>query len=440
MGNCLSPRELFAKSYQNIDDQADAGTSRGGRHDTHSGTSTNVAQYRRIPQPQLPKGPVGPENFTFLKLLGKGDVGRVYLVTENTTATPLAMKVLNKAEMLRRNKVKRVLTEREILATVNHPFIVSLFYSFQTTDKLFFVMEFCAGGEFFRMLQKLPGKCLPEASVRFYTAEVLLALEYLHMVGFVYRDLKPENILLHESGHIRLADFDLSKQATRSGFPTITQTSRFNPRRGGPQSVQLNTRSCVDLSTNSFVGTEEYIAPEVITGLGHSSAVDWWTLGILMFEMLCGGTPFKGKSREGTFNRILAGRCTFPEAKEKQLSKHCKRLVLQLLETNENKRLGSRNGAMDIKAHPFFKQVDWQLLHNTTPPIIPQLQHSMDTSYFRTYQDDELPVAEDGSDRALTADDMDSSDPFKEFLPVSRSTTPRFTSPQLTPTSSSKVR
>lgn len=156
---------------------------------------------------------VGPHHFRTLKLLGRGGIGRVFLVQLKGTSLLYAMKVLTKDEMIQRNKVKRVMTEREILATANHPFVVTMYASFQTVDRLCFVMEYCAGGEFFKVLQRQPKRRLREEAVKFYAAEVTLALEYLHHMGFIYRDLKPENILLRESGHIALTDFDLSKQA-----------------------------------------------------------------------------------------------------------------------------------------------------------------------------------------------------------------------------------
>ena len=143
------------------------------------------------------------------------------------------------------------------------------------------------GGEFFRALQTRPGKCIAEEDARFYAAEVTLALEYLHLMGFIYRDLKPENILLHQSGHIMLSDFDLSKQSDPGGKPTMVQAVPTGRSRGDSTGFALDTKSCIaDFRTNSFVGTEEYIAPEVIKGCGHTSAVDWWTLGILIYEML----------------------------------------------------------------------------------------------------------------------------------------------------------
>ena len=230
--------------------------------------------------------------------------------------------------MIKRNKIKRALAEQEILATSNHPFIVTLYHSFQSEDHLYLCMEYCSGGEFFRALQTRPNKCVGEEDARFYAAEVTAALEYLHLMGFIYRDLKPESkyiaslsaataltstdILLHQSGHIMLSDFDLSKQSDSGGAPTMILGTRNGSTSSGYPLV--DTKSCIaDFRTNSFVGTEEYIAPEVIKGDGHTSAVDWWTLGILIYEMLFGTTPFKGKNRNATFANILRDEVPFPD-------------------------------------------------------------------------------------------------------------------------------
>ncbi|KAJ2772132.1 serine/threonine protein kinase, AGC, partial [Coemansia nantahalensis] len=311
---------------------------------------------------------VGPKSFTKIKLLGKGDVGKVYLVRQKETGKLYAMKVLTKSEMIKRNKIKRVLAEQEILATANFPFIVTLYHTFQSDERLYFCMDYCIGGEFFRVLQSRPGKCLPEEDAKFYAAEVTCALEYLHLSGFIYRDLKPENILLHETGHIMLTDFDLSKQSDPPGTPTVLKNSTFFYSL-----PSVDTRSCTaGLRTNSFVGTEEYIAPEVIKGVGHSSAVDWWTLGILVFEMLYGSTPFKGSNRNATFRNILKSDILFPQPPRHQgVTAQCKAIVRRLLTKNDKKRLGSRAGAADIKQHAWFKNITWALLRNRTPPILP---------------------------------------------------------------------
>ncbi|KAJ1655395.1 serine/threonine protein kinase, AGC [Dispira simplex] len=320
---------------------------------------------------RVQKATVGPKSFTPIKLLGKGDVGKVYLVRRNDTQKLYAMKVLSKTEMIRRKKIKRVLTEQEILTTVNHPFIVTLYHSFQSKQRLYFCMEYCLGGEFFRVLQNRPGKCLPEDHARFYAAEVTCALEYLHLMGFVYRDLKPENILLHDSGHIMLTDFDLSKQSSPPAAPMIIyNSSGFVIRNEQPA---LDTRACIaHLRTNSFVGTEEYIAPEVINGCGHTSAVDWWTLGIFIFEMLFGFTPFKGSNRQSTFRHVLKNEVGFPFSPPAQVvTAQAKSIIRRLLCKNEKKRLGSRAGASDVKCHPFFRNVKWALLRHMKPPIVP---------------------------------------------------------------------
>ncbi|KAJ7228823.1 AGC/RSK protein kinase [Mycena pura] len=324
---------------------------------------------------------VGPSSFVKLKMLGKGDVGKVYLVREKKTDKLFAMKVLSKKEMIDRKKIKRALTEQEILATANHPFIVTLYHSFQSEGYLFFCMEYCMGGEFFRALQTRPGKCLPEDASRFYAAEVVAALEYLHLMGFIYRDLKPENILLHQSGHIMLSDFDLAKQSNDPGSMPVMIQSETN---GVPL---VDTMSCTaNFRTNSFVGTEgdrvsEYIAPEVIAAQGHTAAVDWWTLGILIYEMIYATTPFKGAERNDTFANIRDNPVAFREVpKVSQAGKDC---MTRLLDKQEKMRLGSKSGASEVKQHKWFAKINWGLLRNTRPPIIPTASNGHDAANFR---------------------------------------------------------
>jgi protein-serine/threonine kinase len=331
---------------------------------------------------------VGPSSFDKIKLIGKGDVGKVYLVREKKSSRLYAMKVLSKKEMIKRNKIKRALAEQEILATSNHPFIVTLYHSFQSEDHLYLCMEYCSGGEFFRALQTRPGKCIPEEDARFYAGEVTAALEYLHLMGFIYRDLKPENILLHQSGHIMLSDFDLSKQSDPGGKPAMIVT------RGGATGHSIptiDTKSCIaDFRTNSFVGTEEYIAPEVIKGCGHTSAVDWWTLGILIYEMLFGTTPFKGKNRNATFANILRDDVAFPEHPgAPQITNLCKSIIRKLLIKDEHRRLGSRAGASDVKSHPFFRTTQWALLRHMKPPMVPHAGKGADAINFRAVKESE---------------------------------------------------
>jgi len=353
--------------------QAQHGQGGQGRSNFRRTYSANSIKVRDVE--------VGPNSFLKIKMLGKGDVGKVYLVREKKSERLYAMKVLSKKEMLKRNKVKRVMAEQEILATSNHPFIVTLFHSFQSEDYLYLCMEYCMGGEFFRALQSRPGKCLSEDDAKFYAAEVTAALEYLHLMGFIYRDLKPENILLHQSGHVMLSDFDLSARATqRGGAPAMI-------RQDSPNSAPLlDTRSCIaDLRTNSFVGTEEYIAPEVIKGCGHTSAVDWWTLGILIYEMIFATTPFKGPSRNQTFSNVLRNEVTFPEGTP--ISSMGKSLIRKLLIKDEIHRLGSQSGASEIKSHKWFAPLSWGLLRNSTPPIVPAYSNGQDAINFRSVRE-----------------------------------------------------
>ncbi|KIW11911.1 serine/threonine-protein kinase nrc-2 [Exophiala spinifera] len=367
---------------------------------------------------------VGPGSFDKIKLIGKGDVGKVYLVREKKSNRLYAMKVLSKKEMIKRNKIKRALAEQEILATSNHPFIVTLYHSFQSEEHLYLCMEYCSGGEFFRALQTRPNKCIAEEDARFYAAEVTAALEYLHLMGFIYRDLKPENILLHQSGHIMLSDFDLSKQSDSGGAPTMILGTRNASNPTGYPLV--DTKSCIaDFRTNSFVGTEEYIAPEVIKGNGHTSAVDWWTLGILIYEMLFGTTPFKGKNRNATFANILRDEVPFPDHFP-QVSSLCKSVIRKLLIKDEVKRLGSRAGASDVKNHPFFRPITWALLRHMKPPMIPHQGRAIDTLNFRSVKDSGS-VDIGGSAGRLKGVPLDSgmatpggeiADPFLEFNSV----------------------
>lgn len=366
---------------------------------------------------------VSPASFDKIKLIGKGDVGKVYLVREKKSSRLYAMKVLSKKEMIKRNKIKRALAEQEILATSNHPFIVTLYHSFQSEDHLYLCMEYCSGGEFFRALQTRPGKCIPEDDARFYAAEVTAALEYLHLMGFIYRDLKPENILLHQSGHIMLSDFDLSKQSGPGGKPTMIVGKNGARTDALPT---IDTRSCIaNFRTNSFVGTEEYIAPEVIKGSGHTSAVDWWTLGILVYEMLYGTTPFKGKNRNATFANILREDIPFPDhAGAPPISNLCKSLIRKLLIKDENRRLGARAGASDIKVHPFFRTTQWALIRHMKPPIVPHLTKGIDTVNFRNVKESES-VDISGSrlkgvplDSGLATPGAELMDPFSEFNSV----------------------
>ncbi|KZV23951.1 phototropin-1 [Dorcoceras hygrometricum] len=309
---------------------------------------------------------IGLKHFKPIKPLGSGDTGSVHLVELCETGHYFAMKAMDKNVMLNRNKVHRACAEREILDLLDHPFLPALYASFQTKTHICLITDYYPGGELFILLDRQPTKVLKEDAVRFYAAEVVIALEYLHCQGIIYRDLKPENILLQDNGHVSLTDFDLSCLTSCKPqllIPEIDEKKRRRKSQDAPIFMAEPMRA-----SNSFVGTEEYIAPEIISGEGHTSAVDWWALGILLYEMLYGYTPFRGKTRQKTFANILHKDLKFPRRKE--VSVQGKQLMYRLLTRDPKNRLGSREGANEVKQHPFFRGINWALVRCMDPPTL----------------------------------------------------------------------
>lgn len=306
---------------------------------------------------------IGLNHFKPIRPLGCGDTGSVHLVELIGSGQLFAMKAMDKSMMLNRNKVHRACIEREIISLLDHPFLPTLYTSFQTPTHVCLITDFYPGGELFALLDKQPLKILNEDSARFYAAEVVVGLEYLHCLGIIYRDLKPENLLLQKDGHIVLADFDLSFKTTCKPQVIKHPPPKKRSSRNQPPPIFFAEPST---QSNSFVGTEEYIAPEIITGLGHSSAIDWWTLGILLYEMLYGRTPFRGKNRQKTFANILHKDLTFPSSIPVSLAG--RQLINALLNRDPGSRLGSNTGANEIKKHPFFNGIYWPLIRCMSPP------------------------------------------------------------------------
>ncbi|XP_078011176.1 ribosomal protein S6 kinase alpha-2 isoform X6 [Phascolarctos cinereus] len=259
------------------------------------------------------------------------------------------MKVLKKATLKVRDRVRSKM-ERDILAEVNHPFIVKLHYAFQTEGKLYLILDFLRGGDLFTRLSK--EVMFTEEDVKFYLAELALALDHLHGLGIIYRDLKPENILLDEEGHIKITDFGLSKEAIDH-----------------------------DKRAYSFCGTIEYMAPEVVNRRGHTQSADWWSFGVLMFEMLTGSLPFQGKDRKETMALILKAKLGMPQF----LSIEAQSLLRALFKRNPSNRLGAGlDGVEEIKRHPFFVTIDWNKLYRKEikPPFKPAVGRPEDTFHF----------------------------------------------------------
>ncbi|NXG22854.1 KS6A2 kinase, partial [Grallaria varia] len=293
-----------------------------------------------------------PSQFELLKVLGQGSYGKVFLVRKikgSDAGQLYAMKVLKKATLKVRDRVRSKM-ERDILAEVNHPFIVKLHYAFQTEGKLYLILDFLRGGDLFTRLSK--EVMFTEEDVKFYLAELALALDHLHGLGIIYRDLKPENILLDEEGHIKITDFGLSKEAIDH-----------------------------DKRAYSFCGTIEYMAPEVVNRRGHTQSADWWSFGVLMFEMLTGSLPFQGKDRKETMALILKAKLGMPQF----LSMEAQSLLRALFKRNPSNRLGAGfDGVEEIKRHPFFVTIDWNKLYRKEikPPFKPAVGRPEDTFHF----------------------------------------------------------
>jgi len=320
------------------------------------------------------QGALGLNNFTPVKQLGRGDVGSVHLVKLKPTGTLFAMKMLLKEEMIERNKVHRVRTESLILHQTDHPFVAHAYASFETNTAIHFILENCPGGELYELLALQPKRRFIEAHARFYSAEVLLALQYLHLLGAIYRDLKPENVLVQSTGHILLTDFDLSYCAASEphvvGMTKKSGGKKGKNKRDSP-GVMVAEPECL---TNSFVGTEEYLSPEVINASGHNATVDWWELGIFIYELMTGTTPFRGKHREETFDNVLHESVQFPSEENggPRLSAEAKDLIHGLLQKDGSKRLGARHGAADIRQHAFYGSIDWALIRWEVAPFVPK--------------------------------------------------------------------
>ena len=293
---------------------------------------------------------VGVDDFKLIKVIGRGSYGKVCLVQFKKTNDLYAMKSLKKDVLLDEDQVESTLLEKNILQSLNYPFLVGMVFCFQTEERVYFVLPFVRGGELFQHLREY--RYFPEDKVKFYASIIGLALEYLHKNGIVYRDIKPENILLEEDGYLKLIDFGMAK---------ILKD---------------------DENTNSFCGTPEYLAPEIITGEGHNKMADWWSYGIIVYEMLFGIPPFFNENVEKMYDLITKGELRFP--KKFKVTDEAKDLLVKLLVKNQKERLGINGGFEEIKKHPFFKGIDFKALEEKKieAPFKPVLEDSFDVRNF----------------------------------------------------------
>eukprot|EP00475_Leptophrys_vorax_P031048 TRINITY_DN4690_c0_g1_i2.p1 TRINITY_DN4690_c0_g1~~TRINITY_DN4690_c0_g1_i2.p1 ORF type:complete len:455 (-),score=114.79 TRINITY_DN4690_c0_g1_i2:1390-2694(-) len=305
-----------------------------------SGSSNGGGDIAEIPIIAGPGPKVTLEDFELLSVVGRGSFGKVFQVKKKDTGKIYAMKALKKKALVARKQVAHTKTERRVLQAINHPFIVSLRFAFQTDTKLYMVTDFFNGGELFFHL-KNSGRFDEERTV-FYAAQIVCALEHLHEKNIIYRDLKPENILLDDQGFVKLTDFGLSKEVEgRDGL------------------------------TTTFCGTPEYLAPEVLHGNGYGIPIDWWSLGALLFEMLTGLPPYYDENVNAMYEKILHTQPNYPS----YLSAKSKSVISRLLEKDQTKRLGYKSGASEVKQDPFFSSIDWDKLvaKEVEPPFKPNV-------------------------------------------------------------------
>ncbi|XP_059490819.1 microtubule-associated serine/threonine-protein kinase 3 isoform X3 [Neocloeon triangulifer] len=310
------------------------------------------------------------DDFEVSKLISNGAYGAVYLVRLKETRQRFAMKKINKNNLILRNQVDQVFAERDIMSFTDNPFVVSMFCSFETKKHLCLVMEYVEGGDCATLLKNIGA--LPPDTARLYFAETVLAVEYLHSYGIVHRDLKPDNLLITALGHIKLTDFGLSKMGLMSLATNLYEDY-----------IDRETRQ---FSDKQVFGTPEYIAPEVIMRQGYGKPVDWWSMGIILYEFVVGCVPFFGDTPEELFAHAVNDDIEWPDEKEFPIQLETKDIITALLQQNPRDRLGT-GAANEVKEHPYFDNLNWNSLLRQKAEFVPQLENEEDTSYFDTRMD-----------------------------------------------------
>uniref|UniRef100_H3BXQ6 Protein kinase C n=1 Tax=Tetraodon nigroviridis TaxID=99883 RepID=H3BXQ6_TETNG len=339
----VTPDKIFTSAQRTLSEATIRASNSGGSHE-NGGVKGHVT-------PEVKR--MDLQNFVFIKVLGKGSFGKVMLAELKGSDEVYAVKVLKKDVILQDDDVDCTLTEKRILALARkHPYLTQLFCCFQTKDRLFFVMEYVNGGDLMFQIQR--SRKFDEARSRFYAAEVTSALMFLHRHGVIYRDLKLDNILLDADGHCKLADFGMCKEGILNGITTTT-----------------------------FCGTPDYIAPEILQELDYGPSVDWWALGVLMYEMMAGQPPFEADNEDDLFESILHDDVLYPV----WLSKEAVSILKAFMTKSPNKRLGcvvAQGLEEAIKLHPFFREIDWTLLEQRKirPPFKPRIKTKRDVNNF----------------------------------------------------------
>ncbi|KAI8910966.1 serine/threonine protein kinase 15 [Gorgonomyces haynaldii] len=317
-------------------------------------------------------------DFEIMKPISKGAFGKVFLAKKTSTQDYYAIKVIRKDDIIRKNMVAQVLAERHVMSLSNNPFVVKLYYAFHGKDHLYLVMEYIIGGDLGSLLSAWG--VFPEEMTRIYAAETALALEYLHQTGIIHRDLKPENLLVDAQGHVRLTDFGLSRVTVAEENQIISGNGMGSENT--PQ-VTLSRRG-----TRAVLGTPDYLAPELLLGLGHGPSVDWWSFGVCVYEWTNGVPPFNGETVNQVFNNILG--FARKDGSFGILSNLSHSLLLNLIEHLLIPESENRLGEREVRSHPFFEQVNWENIRQQTPYFIPKPVDANDTSYFASDRQQEV--------------------------------------------------
>ena len=313
-------------------------------------------------------------DYESIKIIGRGAFGEVHVCRVIKTGEIVAIKKIKKEVLIKKNQIIHIRNEQLFMSKVKSPWIVELKASFQEDDFLYLVMEFLPGGDFMNLL--IEKDKLTEEEAKFYTAELILAVESIHKLDCIHRDIKPDNILIDKTGHIKLSDFGLAKVSDKLYEQNSTKDPNYNPNKRTHQKLY------------SCVGTAYYVAPEVLIKKGYSQEIDWWSVGVIFYEMLVGYAPFCAQETQEVCFRIINHDKYLEVPKEIKLSKEALDFMNRMM-SDPNERLG-KNGPEEIKSHPFFKGVDWDnIRNNMKPPFIPDIENDYDTKYFETFEEEE---------------------------------------------------
>jgi len=382
-------RQRWERLEETLKDQAIPEDQRLEKRAQHASKETEFLRLKR--------SRLGVDDFDPLKVIGRGAFGEVRLVQKRDTGHIYAMKILKKSAMVEKEQVAHVRAERDILVEADHQWVVKMFYSFQDPVNLYLIMEFLPGGDMMTLLMKKD--TLSEEVSQFYVAETALAIDYIHKLGFIHRDIKPDNLLLDASGHIKLSDFGLCtglQKSHRTEFYRDLSHSQIKPSdfqtSSGPMDSKRRAESWKRNRRQlaySTVGTPDYIAPEVFLQTGYTNSCDWWSLGVIMFEMLIGYPPFCSESPTDTYKKIMLWKDTLTFPPEVPISEAAKQTVLKFC-CDADSRVRSLNE--DIKALPFFRGVDWEHIRERPAAIPVHVKSIDDTSNFDDFPDVDLQI------------------------------------------------